>query len=139
MSTLERGLIRPRITATNLPFWAGLRERRLRLPRCAQCRAWIYPIASVCYECGVSELPTWEEASGLGTISSWVVYHRAFHPAFQPPYAVIQVDLDEGIRLISNPVNMGLDELRSGIRVRAFYDDVAGDLTLLKFEPAASG
>jgi len=37
---------------------------------------------------------------------SWVVYHMAYHPAFEErlPYAVAIVELDEGPRLISNVV-----------------------------------
>ena len=39
---------------------------------------------------------------------SWVVYHRAYHPAFadRVPYNVVVAELDEGPRLITNVVGI---------------------------------
>jgi uncharacterized OB-fold protein len=43
-------------------------------------------------------------ASGRGRIVSWVVYHQAYHPAFESrlPYNVTMVQLDEGPQLLTN-------------------------------------
>jgi hypothetical protein len=52
------------------------------------------------------------------------------------PYTVLQVRLDCGVRLFSNPVDAGDDELRIGLRVVGVFEDVDPDVTLLKFRPA---
>ena len=51
--------------------------------------------------------------------SSWVIYHHAYHEAFQRqlPYNVALVELDEGPRLITNIVNP-----EAGIEGRAAGD-----------------
>jgi uncharacterized OB-fold protein len=47
------------------------------------------------------------------------------------------VELDDGPRIVSNVVGVPDDELRVGMRLRAVYDDVADDATMLRFAPDA--
>ena len=58
------------------------------------------------------------EASGRGTVFSYVVMHHPPFPAFDPPYAVGLVELAEGVRIISNVVGVAPDEVRIGLPVR---------------------
>ena len=71
-------------------------------------------------------------------MTSWVRYHKAFDAAYAAdvPYNVIQVDLDEGIRLISNLVVDNEAEVRSGVVVEPVFDHVTDTVTLLKFRIA---
>ena len=75
----------------------------------------------------------WVEPSGNGVVESHCVFHKAYWPevAAKVPYAVVQVKLDEGVRLFSNLVGVPPERIRSGMRVRATYE---GDL--VKFVPA---
>jgi uncharacterized OB-fold protein len=59
------------------------------------------------------------------------------HPAFREdlPYVLAIVELDEGPRLTTNIIGVGPEEVRVDMPVRAAYDDVTPDLTLLKFVP----
>jgi uncharacterized OB-fold protein len=127
----------PVVTATNAPYWEGLRERQVRLQRCDDCGGWIWPIAPVCQSCW-SERHTWVTVSGAGRISSWVRYHKAFDSVYanDVPYNVIQVDLAEGVRLISNLVAADESSLRSGLAVEPVFHDVTPERTLLKFRPS---
>lgn len=98
----------PERTALNEPYWAALEEGRLCFQRCARCgHAWL-PARAECPECLHADW-AWEPASGRARLVSWVVYHRAYHPAFagRVPYAVALVELDEGPRLISSVVGGG--------------------------------
>jgi uncharacterized OB-fold protein len=126
----------PIITATNAPYWEALRQRQVRLQRCLDCDAWIWPISPICQSCW-SESQEWRRISGEGTISSWVRYHKPFDTVYEAdvPYNVIQVDLDVGVRLISNLVCEDESQLRSGIAVEPVFDDVTPEVTLLKFRP----
>src|SRR5687768_7542476 len=87
----------PQIDALNLPFWKNAKARRFVLQTCTHCGHASYPPNPVCPECLSSELE-WREASGRGTLKSWVVFHRAYWPAFEKdlPYTVCLVHLDEG-------------------------------------------
>jgi uncharacterized OB-fold protein len=46
----------------------------------------------------------WEQLSGNGVVYAVSVHHRAALPALadKVPYSVVLVDLDEGVRLMSN-------------------------------------
>lgn len=123
--------------AYNGPFWDGLRERRLRMPRCVACGHIQYPMGPVCSACTGSAF-AWVELSGRGQVWGFAVYHHAFHPAFagELPYNVALVELDEGPTVPSNLVEIRNDAIRSGMRVEAVFEEVAPDLTLLRFRPA---
>lgn len=83
-------------------FRDALEEGRLTHQRCANGHAWLPP-RDACPAC-LSPEWSWEHASGRGRIVSWVVYHRAYHPAFADrlPYNVAVVELDEGPRAVTN-------------------------------------
>lgn len=121
--------------AYNAPFWDGLRERVIRMPRCTACGHVQYPMGPACSECLAGDLE-WVELSGRGSVWGYCVYHHAFHPAFadELPYNVAMVELDEGPVIASNVVEAD-GGLRTGLRVEAVFDDVDADTTLLKFRP----
>jgi len=109
-------LPKPDITDLNRPYWDGLREGRLRVQRCGCGHAWL-PARRECPSC-LRDGARWEDCSGRGSVLSWVVYHTAYHPAFESrlPYHVALVELDEGPRLLSRVLD-GHDRLRGGLRV----------------------
>ena len=70
---------------------------------------------------------------------SFTVANREFAPGVTPPYVVALVDLDaaDGVRLVTNLVNVAVGEVRIGMPVRPlFFDLDGGAATLLYFEPA---
>jgi uncharacterized OB-fold protein len=73
--------------------------------------------------------------SGRGVVHNYVVYHKAWTPWLEKrvPYAVVQVELDEGPRLTTNLLDCPLGDIRIGMRVQAEYEDVTDDVTLLQF------
>ena len=68
---LERPLPQP-ITPEAKPYWDGLREQKLMLPRCRACRrAFFYPRV-VCPHCHASDIE-WFQASGRGKLFSFEI------------------------------------------------------------------
>ena len=51
------------------------------------------------------------------------------------PYTVIQVRLDCGVRLFSNPIGVEPHALAIGLPVEAVFEDITPEITLLKFKP----
>lgn len=89
------------------PFWQAVEAGRLTFQRCRACgHAWL-PERQACPNCWALESER-ETASGQAKVVSWVVYHVAFHPAFEGrlPYNVAIVELAEGPRMVSNLVNL---------------------------------
>jgi uncharacterized OB-fold protein len=85
------------------PFWEATRSRRLMMQRCGSCERFVWYPRFVCPHCGGFSL-MWEELSGQGVVYAVSVHHRAALPALagKVPYAVVLVDLHEGVRMMSN-------------------------------------
>lgn len=136
MTTEEYRKPLPQPGETSRPFWAGTQAHELRLQRCRDCGKHIFYPRPICPFC-LSEHLEWVTASGKGKVYSYTVVRRALHPAFKDdvPYVLAIVELDEGPRLTTNIVGARPEDVRVDMPVRATYDDVTPDVTLLKFEP----
>ena len=120
---------RPVVNRDNAGFWEGVRRHALLIQRCTGCTTLRHPWLPGCNACGS---PDWDtvEASGEGTVYSYVVMHHPPFPAFDPPYAVALIELREGVRLISNVVGVPYEKVRIGMPVRLefrSYDDDGDD------------
>ena len=126
----------PIIYPEELPYWEALKKRRLELQRCKSCAKVWFPIGPACPHCLGLEFD-WSRMSGRGLIHNFVVYHKAWTPWLEKrvPYAVIQVELDEGPRLTTNLLNCPVDKISIGMRVEAAFEDVTDEITLLQFQP----
>lgn len=110
----------PERDADSAPHWDGLLEHRLMLQACSACQRVRYPAMSHCPYCAKPE-HTWQVLSGRGVVYSWIVVRRAFWPEFEDevPYALVSVDLDEGVRVVTRVDD--IDSLDFGLRVEATY------------------
>lgn len=113
-------------------FWA---RGELRLQRCASCHAWRHPPRYRCAKCGSADFG-WELASGRGRVFSWTITHRPVDPAFEPPYAVVVVELEEGPRLVGNLAGIELTELRLDLPVVVELVAASDTIGLVTFRPA---
>ncbi|MER5914762.1 bifunctional MaoC family dehydratase N-terminal/OB-fold nucleic acid binding domain-containing protein [Streptomyces sp. NPDC001982] len=111
---------RPVINRDNAGFWEGVNQHRLLIQRCTDCRTLRHPWLPGCNSCGGLEWDT-VEASGEGTVHSYVVMHHPPFPAFDPPYAVGLIELAEGVRMVSNVVGVPYDKVRIGLPVRVEF------------------
>ncbi len=126
----------PQPSEISRPFWEGTRAHELRLQRCRGCGKHVFYPRAICPFC-LSEQLDWVTVSGKAKVHSFTVVRRAMHPAFQEdlPYVLGIVELAEGPRLTTNIVGVEPEKVRVDMPVRAAYDDVTPDVTLLKFEP----
>ncbi|MFD5427140.1 bifunctional MaoC family dehydratase N-terminal/OB-fold nucleic acid binding domain-containing protein [Streptomyces sp. NPDC127084] len=128
----------PVINRDNAGFWDGVADHRLLIQRCADCAVPRFPWLPGCGGCGS---PRWDtvEASGEGTVYSYVVMHHPPFPAFDPPYAVGLIELAEGVRMVSNVVGVPCEEVRIGMRVRLDFMKADEAHELPVFRPVAEG
>ncbi|MFF4577864.1 bifunctional MaoC family dehydratase N-terminal/OB-fold nucleic acid binding domain-containing protein [Streptomyces sp. NPDC001373] len=127
---------RPVVNRDNQGFWDGVRDHRLLIQRCTACATLRFPWLPGCNACSS---PDWDtvEASGAGTVFSYVVMHHPPFPAFDPPYAVALVELAEGVRMISNITGVPYDKVRIGLPVRLEFLRVDDTLELPVFRAEA--
>ena len=111
-----------------------MREHRLLIQRCAGCGALRHPPRPMCPRCQSLEWDT-VEATGRGTVYSFVIPHHPPLPWFPEPYVVALVDLEEGTRLVSNVVGIAPDAVTIGMPVQVRYEHFEGDVVLPLFEP----
>jgi len=120
------------------PFFKGAREGKLMLQHCSGCERWSFPVRERCPHCFAARLE-WRQASGRGTLYTFTVMHQVMNPGFASavPYNVAQVDLEEGVRIVSNVVGIRNDALRVGMKLEAVFEDVGESVSLPKFRPVA--
>lgn len=128
----------PTITDLNRPFWDACARHELRMQRCTRCGHIRWPIEGVCPRC-LSREADWIVLSGRGTVFSFVVFHRAYHPAFSNdvPYNVALVELEEGPLMISNVIGVAPDAVYIGMPVEVVFVEIAPGIWLPKFRPRA--
>jgi len=119
-------------------FWDGASQGRLLVQRCGACGRFQYPPDIVCTFCQ-SEDVHGTEVSGRGTLYSFVVVDRAFHPGFVAhlPYVLALVELEEqpDLRLLANVVDADPGTLGIGMPVEVTFER-RGDVTMPQFRPA---
>jgi uncharacterized OB-fold protein len=135
---LKAAPIRPTINDVNRPFWDGCRRGELLMQRCGHCARLRYPATIVCPDC-LSSATEWQAVSGHGKVFSFVVFHRAYHPAREGkvPYNVALIELDEGPIMLSNVVDVDNAELTVGLAVRIAFETVDESLSIPVFAPAS--
>ena len=117
-------------------YWEGCKRHELLLPRCRSCGAYHFFPRFFCVKCASSDLE-WVKASGRGEIYTFSILERAGMPAFaaETPYVLSLVQLDEGVRLMTNIVECPPDKVKIGMKVQAVFEDVTEEITLPKFKP----
>ncbi|MDF3290843.1 Zn-ribbon domain-containing OB-fold protein [Streptomyces silvisoli] len=122
----------PVVNRDNAGFWDGVSRRELLIQRCTQCATPRFPWLPGCDRCGGQEWDT-VRASGSGTVYSYVVMHHPPFPAFDPPYAVVLVELAEGVRMVANVTGVPCDKVCIGMPVELEFADIDSELTLPVF------
>ena len=71
-------------------------------------------------------------------IYTWSVIHHPVDKRLsgEVPFTVAMVDLEEGPRVVGRLVNADRAKIKAGMPVKARYEDMDKELTLLNFEPA---
>jgi len=127
---------RPALTRDNAWWFEALRAHRLLIQRCASCGVLRHPPRPMCDRCRSLEWDT-VEASGRGTVFSFVVNHYPVVAAFDYPLVVGLIELAEGTRLIANLVGLDPSEVTIGQAVVAEFVDHDPGLSLAAFRPTA--
>lgn len=124
----------PGVSDDNRFFWEGLKEGKLLIQRCKSCGDLHHPPGPVCPKCHSFDWDT-VQASGKGTVYSFVVMHYPEVPPFDHPNPIGLVELQEGVRVIAQLVGVKPGEVQIGQKVQVEFNTFDGDLTLAQFRP----
>jgi len=132
----ERSPARPLPETRNAgaTFWSKAAEGVLVVPKCTACGRTFWHPRPRCPHCG-SERVEWIRASGKGTVHTFTVVRQSGDPYFKTkvPYAVAMIDVDEGVRIMTNIVDTPLDTLAIGMRVEVLFEDAGGGIAIPLF------
>ena len=122
------------------PFWAGTREGRLVIQKCADCGKHVFYPRLVCPFC-FSERLDWIEASGRGTVYSHTLVRNNPPSAFieDLPFTIAIVELEEGVRMMTNIVDCDPEVVHCDMPVEVTFERLTDEITLPKFRPLAKG
>jgi uncharacterized protein len=126
---------RPAITQDNAFWFEGARAHKLLIQHCTSCGTLRHPPLPACAVCGSLDWDT-VEASGRGTLYSYVVVHYPQVPAFEYPLPIGLILLEEGTRVVANLEGIALSAIEIGMALQAEFVDYDEELSLPVFVPA---
>lgn len=129
----------PDPTDASRPFWDACRRHELRIQRCLDCGDLIHYPKLHCPRDGGDRFE-WALMCGRGTVYSFIVAHRAFHESFkrEVPYVVAVIELEEGVKMMSNVIGVDPDTVHIGMPVKVEFEDVDTGFSLPKFRSVAA-
>ncbi len=128
----------PQPDAVSEFYWEGARQGKLLVQRCDACRRYQYPPTVVCQMCGADPL-TPAEVSGRGHIYAFTVARQTFDPAFEVPFVLALVELEEdpSARILTNVVGCAPEDVKGGAPVEVTFE-VRGEWSLPQFRLAGT-
>jgi hypothetical protein len=128
----------PTLTEDNRFFWEAAAQGRLVAQRCRACGRLQHPPRPMCPACHGAEHDV-TELAGTGVVYSYAVLHHPQNPRFSYPLVAALVDLDEGIRLVTNLVGLEPADVRIGLPVRVTFVPTDDEMSVPVFAPAGAG
>ena len=128
----------PRIDEESKGFWEACQRHELYVQRCRACGAYRYYPRALCPTC-LSDDTAWVLSSGRGTVYTYTVTYQNQSAGFRDalPYVLAYVELEEGVRMLTNIVDCTPEDVRIGMPVEVIFEDVTAEVTLPKFRPAS--
>jgi uncharacterized protein len=132
------------------PYWEATREGRLLVQWCTACDRGVFYPRAFCPYCPptgeaagtrrLGDTLEWREASGRATVHAAVVEHRpeAAGVSFSggEPYCIALIDLEEGVRMMTNIVGCPPSDVHSGMAVTVSWQPLSDGRQLALFRPA---
>ena len=128
---------RPGVDWESRPYWEACGRHELVLQRCGQCGTLRVRPRALCPDC-LSDDTRFVVASGRGSVHTYTVTHQNQAPGFRQalPYVLAYVDLDEGVRMLTNLVDCDPEAVRIGMPVVVDFADRDGGIAIPRFRPA---
>ena len=125
----------PKPTPATQAFWDGAKKGKLMLQWDPRSRSYQFWPRSNSVRTGRRNL-RWQATSGKGELYSYTVTHVPT-PGFEPraPYVIGLIELDEGVRMIANLVNIEPDQIEIGMRLKVAWEQINDEITYFAFEP----
>ena len=130
----------PLVNELTAPFWEGASKGQLVIQHCNSCGHFQHAPEPVCSACLSFDLGS-AAVSGKGTVYTFCIPTQAFHPWFEDrlPFVLAVVELDDqpGLKMITNVVGVNPHDVTVGDRVEVTLQPLAEGFVLPVFRPVA--
>lgn len=125
----------PRPDSASREYWAAAAAGRLVFQECPVCGNRQHYPRMCCTACGAT--PSWRDASGRGTVHTFTIIRQNHAKPFRDmlPYVVAIVELEEGPRIMSNVTGCDVADVRIGMPVEAYFEDLEESIGAPLFRP----
>jgi uncharacterized OB-fold protein len=129
----------PQITDLTRPFWTAAKNGKLVLQKCGKCSTFNFFPKPWCIECGSRDL-AWTAAKPFGTVYSFTISNSVSmnYPAWEAdlPILMCLIDLDDGVRMYGQVTGCSPEQLKIGMRVEVYFEDISDEAGIPKFRAA---
>jgi len=122
----------PDIASVDKPFWEEAQKGNFVLQKCQDCGRLQFLPRPVCVNCFSRKLG-WQQSEGTGNIYSFTSVYVPVRPAPRKqvektgvPIIFAAIDLDEGVRVLSEIVDCLPEEVKLGARVKVCFEEAPG-------------
>jgi len=128
----------PQITDHTRPFWTAGKQGKLLLQKCGKCSTFNFFPKPWCVECGSRDL-AWTEARPFGTVYTFTISRNVSmnYPGWEGDLPVLMclIDLDDGARTYGQVTDCRPEDMKIGMRVRAYFEDISDEASIPRFRP----
>ena len=126
---------KPRINEDCKDYYEAMQHDRLIVQQCSSCGALRAPGARFCPEC-LSDKTNDMQVESRGKVYSFVIFHKAFADELNMdiPYVCAIVELDCGVKIITNIIDCDIHNIVCGQPVVGVFFDMADSYQILRFK-----
>ena len=127
----------PVIQPWSKKFWEAAHQHKLIMQKCNDCGKLVFYPRKFCPECWSANLG-WTDVSGKAKVRTFTIAMAGVEQAFMPdlPYVLAVIDLEEGIRMMTNIVDCKSEDVKIGMDVEIAFRDCTDEISLPVFRPA---
>ena len=129
--------IAPIVTTDAKSFWEAADREEFVGQKCGDCNKFTFPPRPMCPHChslNRIEVPL----SGYGTVHSWTIPRHPHPFGFKEAPIVAVIQLDEGIRFVSNVVGIAPEDVKMDMKVEVTFEPTMNKHKVPVFRPRSS-
>ncbi len=126
--------IAPIVTLDAKSFWDAADREEFIGQKCGDCGKFVFPPRPMCPYChSLNRQDT--KLSGFGTVHAWCVPRHPHPFGFREAPIVAVIQLEEGIRFVSNVVGIGIEGMKQDMPVEVTFEPTMNNHKVPVFRP----
>ncbi|HKR91518.1 Zn-ribbon domain-containing OB-fold protein [Novosphingobium sp.] len=123
------------------PYWDGCKNHVITVQQCQSCGRKRHRPAAGCHWCGGQGVD-WVQLSGRGSLYTYTVVHRAFHPSLaeEVPYVVglVAAEEDPTVRFHTRILACDPADVQVGMSLKVLFQEEPDGTVLPYWRPSAA-